>query len=435
MKAKATAFLGLEEEMSSLGVVLGPLFLILAVILALEIPKVFNYDLLFVAVFGLILIAKLSVRGLVAALLLLSFSAGAKHVLVPFDHAWQAGLELSIGTALLITALVFEERSNWISTRENEIERSEKTVLFLEEDLAQQKELSANEVATSVEKLESMRVQVEEIQSEVSSLHVLNDVLRKKAAKLSDEKEAALSKIRQFDHREAKLQKELIRISNESALIEQNKELFKELNDTRVEKAQVKLINETLVRLHAKENSKAREFEKVCNEKENELQKVKAQIEFIKEEKFTLLEELKNLQNKPIISSEEKEELTTQVQTLRERIEQYEKIDLLYRQLKVQFEEKNKVLHETRRELFHADTKLQTVEKKLHEKDLNVAPSFKDLFEEMDEVLEENANLTQEVEELQKLVTHCLKKAPLTIPIKKKVKKKSLSSFEQSCLF
>jgi hypothetical protein len=414
MRNQLTAFFGFEEETSSVGAIIGPFFLLFAVILVLKAPVTFNYDLLFVAIFGLFLTAKWKIRGCVAALLLLAFSAGAKHVLFPEHHAWQAGLESSIGIALFISALVFEESSKWTLAKHNELERNEKTILFLEEDLSQQKEEAAKESAAALEKLANLRLQLEEMESQVSTLQVLNDVLRKTTAKSIEEKEGAIAQIRTFDRREGllleeidSLQTELNRLGNDSALAQQNKQLFEELNESRGREAQTHLINETLVRLHAKENQKARELE--------------AKFFAMSEQRETV--------------SEDKEMLSEQLQVQQTRLEQYRQVELLYRQLKAQFEEKNELLHQTRSQLFRADTELQTIAKKLEEKDLSSNPVSQEICLEIDAMEEENWMLQQENRELQDLVSHLMQQDEASSLVKKKMKKVQPVSAEQASLF
>ena len=379
MKDKIAALFGLEEETSPLGAILGPLFLLFAAVLILKVPSVYNYDLLCVTILGLFLIAKWRTHGCIAALLLLAFSAGAKHAFFPTHHAWQAGLECSIGIAFFISALVFEEGSKWSLSKQSEVERNEKTILFLEEDLSEQKALLAKEVAAAAERLGALRLQLEEAEAAGSTLQVLNDVLRKSSAKAIEEKEEMGRQARMFDRKEgllleeiASLQAELNRLGNESALIEQNRQLFNELNATRLLEAQTQLVNETLVRLHAKENQKVREYEAKLIEK-----------------------------SEPVVP----EELTQQLSIYQTRLEQYRHMELLYRQLKGQFEEKNEMLHQVRRELFHADTELQTAKQKLQEKELDTNPVGRDVYLEMDAMEEECKILQLENEELQAIVS------------------------------
>ncbi|HEX2582706.1 MAG TPA: hypothetical protein VHL30_01170 [Chlamydiales bacterium] len=416
MKNELTTFFGFEEETSSVGAIIGPLFLLFAVILVLKAPTSFNYDLLFVAIFGLFLTAKWKIRGCIAALLLLAFSAGAKHVLFPEHHAWQAGLESSIGIALFISALIFEESSKWALAKQSELERNEKTILFLEEDLSQQKEEAAKESAAALEKLANLRLQLEELESQISTLQVLNDVLRKTTAKSIEEKEEAIAEVRTFDRREGllleeidSLQTELNRLGNDSALAQQNKQLFEELNESRGREAQTHLINETLVRLHAKENQKVRELEA-------KFFAMSEQTETVSEDKERFVEQL-------------------QLQVQQTRLEQYRQVELLYRQLKGQFEEKNAILHQTRSELFLADTELQTIAQKLREKELAFNPVSQEICLELDAMEEENLALQHENRELQDLVSHLMQQDEASSLVKKKMKKSQPASLEQATLF
>jgi len=431
MMDKIAAFFGFEEEFSPVGSITAPLFLLMASVLILKVPALFNYDLLFVAILGLFLTAKWRVQGCVAALLLLAFSIAAKHVLVPTNHIWQAGLEGSVGIALFISALVFERSSKWAASKQSEMERNEKTILFLEEDLSQQKELTAQEIAAGAEKLAGLRIQLEEAESQVSALQVLNDVLRKAAAKSIEAKEAAELQGRMFDRREGLLleeidflQKELNRLGNESALAQQNKQLFSELNESRLLEAQTHLINETLVRLHAKENQKVREFEGKFLALEEEMQHLLTQIAnsdqalaSMQAERNELKSEVELLQQRPAPVSED---LTAALAAQQTRLEQYAQVELLYRQLKVQFEEKNQILHQVRKELFRTDTELQTMKQRAQEKELDVNPVAKEVCLEMELLEEENALLREENDGLQELVSSLMN--PVAATVERKMK-------------
>lgn len=93
------------------------------------------------------------------------------------------------------------------------------------------------------------------------------------------------------------------------------------------------------------------------------------------------------------------------------RLNQHENIELLYRQLKGQFEEKNKILHQTRSQLFHMDTELQTIKMQAQQKQLEADPLPFSICEELEEIEFENLSLHDENDHLQDLVTHLMKSA------------------------
>jgi hypothetical protein len=205
------------------------------------------------------------------------------------------------------------------------------------------------------------------------------------------------------------LQTELNRLGNDSALAQQNKQLFEELNESRGREAQTHLINETLVRLHAKENQKVRELEA-------KFFAMSEQTETVSEDKERFVEQL-------------------QLQVQQTRLEQYRQVELLYRQLKGQFEEKNAILHQTRSELFLADTELQTIAQKLREKELAFNPVSQEICLELDAMEEENLALQHENRELQDLVSHLMQQDEASSLVKKKMKKSQPASLEQATLF
>jgi chromosome segregation ATPase len=321
-------------------------------------------------------------------------------------------------------------------------------------------------------------------------------VLRKSTAKAIEEKEihldAALQAGRKIEQRLLEidaLQKELNRLGVESILVQQNKELFNEINAVRYKEAQTHQINETLVRLHAKEAQKARDLEARTSELTLEKEKATEQLSFARREAQmsstqveqlaaqlqalqqvnnsfdevqtertflrerllqaeaelqqkgqrvehleATLQELHNQLNSTSSLSKteaaslaaEKVHLLEQINELRSHLSQHAHSDALYRQLKGQFEERNQVLHETRKQLFYSDTQLQTLKQELEQKNLETDPIPTPLRLELNTLEEENQHLAEENLLLQDLVTHLidptniLTALPLSAPVVKK---------------
>src|SRR3989344_2519412 len=252
----------LFRDEKSLLLIVGPLFLLCAVIRG---PK--SYDLLAVATLGLFLCARWQIRGCVYALVLLGIVAIVKHWISPHHHLWQLGLESSIGFSFLISALAFEETAHFEGSLQQQIETSQETIRNLEEDLARHQEERAAEQMAKAEKLAQITQQYEESQADLSSLHILNEVLRKSTAKAIEEKDCVADESLQMQRKVGQLlqeldalQTELRRFKEESSLVGQNGQLFKELNEARAKEAQTHLISETLVRLHAKESQRAKDL-------------------------------------------------------------------------------------------------------------------------------------------------------------------------------
>jgi len=379
----------LFRDEKSLLLIVGPLFLLCAVILG---PK--SYDLLAVATLGLFLCARWQIRGCVYALVLLGIVAIVKHWISPHHHLWQLGLESSIGFSFLISALAFEETAHFEGSLQQQIETSQETIRNLEEDLARHQEERAAEQMAKAEKLAQITQQYEESQADLSSLHILNEVLRKSTAKAIEEKDCVADESLQMQRKVGQLlqeldalQTELRRFKEESSLVGQNGQLFKELNEARAKEAQTHLISETLVRLHAKESQRAKDL---AAEKE-QLQSAATQTE---QELNALREQL---------------ELAKAQQPVPKMPSAAEQgIEPLYRQLKVQFEEKNNILHQTRAKLFQTDTELQTLKQTIYNQALIEDPMPPALRGEVEEIEKENTALSEENDLLQDLVSHLM---------------------------
>ncbi len=266
---------------------------------------------------------------------------------------------------------------------------------------------------------------------------------------------------------------ELLRVKNDSILAQQNQELFSEINEVRCKEEQTRLINETLARLHAKESQRAVEFEgkiaamsadreglveemsfvkrdaemnasqveqlshqlQVLTKENQGLQQVQQERNFLRERlgiaemdvqqkaaRLVALEaenaQLIDRVNSPgvlsdeqvVVLSNERTHLLEQIEQLRGHLAQHANTDAMYQQLREQFEEKNKVLHETRAQLFHTDTEFQTVKRELENKTLDVDPLAVVVREELAKLEEINRDLDLENRQLQEVVSQLMAK-------------------------
>jgi hypothetical protein len=224
---------------------------------------------------------------------------------------------------------------------------------------------------------------LDELTSEKASLDILNDVLRKNHAKLASEQEAWKEKLHMIERtlvekseESRSFQKEIAHLKNTDALLIDHKSLQAELNQTRIEKEQMKLINEALVRMHAKTVSQQHEAQRT-------------------------VEQLKtDLANASAIQADPKQ------------AEELHQLQCLYKQLKAQFEERNQVLHQTRANLFKIDTELQTLRLQ-NELDLQQEP-FQEIVQELDELEKEASSLKEENQELEATITYLLHRSPFS---------------------
>jgi DNA repair exonuclease SbcCD ATPase subunit len=374
----------------------------------------------------------------------------------------QAGFEASAALALVTTALIFHQDTTYVNGLEAQIAAHTQTIQFLEDDIAKLKQAAADEGISVGEHQSALQAQLEEATSESNMFQVLNDVIRKSSAKLSEEKESLSDRLLQSDRKVGQLlaevdqlQKEVSRVENDSGLIQQNSQLFKELNEARVKESQTHLINETLVRMHRTESMKAKQQQedleallKQVKSQEIEAEKIgrlEADLASVQQNKTAIEQELEQKkqecamlstcsigqeQEKMLLEKidqmgaahEQVQTLQTrldqmgaaheQVQTLQTRLDQYTEMELLYRQLKTSFEEKNVILHQTRVELFKTDTQLQTLQQEMQQKTLEVDPVLPELLSEIGEIEKENQVLHEENTLLQDLVSSLMAQSP-----------------------
>ena len=478
MMGKITSIFRSFEEELPLVQLAGPLFVLCTVAVAAKYTGVFHYDLLIIGAIGLFLCAKWKIKGCVYALVLLALSTFFTHAMLFDGHAFQFGLEGSIAFAFLISGLGFEEGSLFLQSLSQKIGVKEQTIQHLEEEIGRQRDQTGNGLVLANNKIASLTKDLEELQSEMSALQVLNDVLRKTSAKTAEEKEALVEGARNGEQKIAQLvteieaqKKELARIQDESTVAQQNKELFAEINEVRFKEEQTHLINETLVRLHAKEAQKSADLEAkaqlLAAEKEkaieelsfarreaamnatqlnqlstqlqslkqtnNGLEQIQAERNFLRErlasaeaelkqkrERVTALEAecraIADKQNAPgILSSDEalllrteKEHLLKQIEELRGHLSNHAQTEALYQQLRAQFEEKNQVLHQTRAQLFHTDTAFQTIRQELESRNLESDPLAAIVREELTKLEDVNRELDAENQQLHEIVSHLM---------------------------
>lgn len=373
----------------------GPIFLLCA--LALSLKTSVPLDLLATAAAGFFLCVRWRKKGLVYSFVLLAVFSLIKHAFLIEDHLWQLGLDVSLALSFSITALAFEETASFHESLESQVQTRKANLENLEEEIKRLQEASQAQQIASQEKGMALQKELEELQSEHSSILVLNEVLRKTTARKIEEMEFLRGQASDLQ-REKKIlraeyeecQNDLNRLASTDAMALQNSELMEELNRERCEKEQIHFMNETLTRLHMKEFLKAREADQEAG------------------------------QMADLLSSAKKEILR-----LEERVPV--KDDALLKQLRKQFEEKSEVLHQTRAELFRSDTALETLQREKMALELSPIPKELGEMEERLEVLEE------ENQQLQELVSMLMESSSDALPRKKKVKIQS--SPDQTLLF
>lgn len=270
-------------------------------------------------------------------------------------------LEGSLIFTFWITALVSERDLLLQQSMLAQMDARTASLQHLEDELGKAHELSVKTQLAMTEKNSQLQKELEELQSDHSSILILNEVLRQTSARHVREEEEMKIRIADLAKEVEMLQKELDR-----PLASQNADLMKELNAARVKQEQTRLINETLVRLYARETLKAKEADQ-------EIGSLKEQLR------------AQRPQNNPFLSEE--------LAYAKEKLAALLQIEPKYRQLRDQYEERNEVLHETRSQLFKADTELQKL--KIEKEEIELNPIPREIVQELERLEEENLQLQE----------------------------------------
>ncbi len=342
---------------------IGPVSLFTTLCLAMHYGS--NLDLAIAVAIGMVLSFSLALRGLAYSLGLLFLSALSKHLFFLDQHFWQLGIECSVAIGFAICAIAAELLHAKEETLDAKLETQSRALSHLEEDVARIRDEGLDEKMVLQTRLAELQKEVDETDSEIASLQILNDVLRKSALK----KESPELEIAEKDKRISELLHEIERQSNLTVpdvnfLQEENAKLLEELNMARIEREQTYLINETLVRMHASSDRRSKGTEALQEQHEQHLRQIETELQQSRLKIADLIDQ------RSVAVEEEKsqwaERLSERDRTIalfQERVCDLSETQALYFQLKKQFEEKTKILHQTRKELFRTETALQAVQR------------------------------------------------------------------------
>jgi len=406
------------REQGTVWQIFGPLALFAALALAAALPlAVFPADLLLAGGIGLYFCARYRLKGCSYALILLAATGLAAHLFFEESHFLRLGLEASFACSFFIAALCFEEEALRFSQLDAQLASRLAAIQNLEEEIGQVRGAQVDSQISFERKFEEIRKISEELQSEKSSLEILNDVLRKANAAHSDEKRTLEERIEESKRQAATFLSELQQAKSElnslkgSDLAAENRSLLQELNRIRFDRQQERQINETLARMHASVVFRAKESDERLRAALEEKQKGEELIAKLQEEIGRLSGEIEKAEIRLAEmqkgrESEEVQEFKMRLAAAELKVHELAKSEFLYRQLKSQFEEKNRVLHEARSALFKAETQLQTKALEKEEREVFLPEGLR---VELDSLEEEIQQLKTENLELQDLVTHLIR--------------------------
>lgn len=384
-----------DEKKSWVYVLFGPFFVVLSMGFSVYFQRI---DLALIALVGFFLSAHFHSKGLTYAIAGLALFSVPMAFFTSTPLLYLAALEASVALSWFITALTCEDKISLFSSLRTTLEHQSSTIVNLEESLSRAQKEAAEQIIHLEDKQAQAQKELEELKEEKSSLLSLNDLLRKASSsqieeqeKILHEKEEAHREITRLMNEKEELQQELARLLDTNLLKTQNDELFQELNTARSAQMQTQLINETLARVYANEkqkNEQARqqllsiegEKDRFCAEVSSlktELETVNAYVETLKKEvqlEKEAIDRLEALRQENLFLKERVEQAQLEVATIKnelptdpEVIKKLQETERRYLQLRQQFEEKNGVLHKTRVDLFHTNTALETLQKKIHE--------------------------------------------------------------------
>ncbi len=368
------------EETGSLGKLtrcLGLLSLFLTLAVSLQRPC--NRDLLLLIPVGYALCEYRKMKGGMYALILLFIAASLRHLFFGSSEYFfrQVGVNLSASLGFLLSSLGAE----WDLAREcglrEQNKHQEEAIRLLEEGSEEKRAGEILEQTRLLDRLSILQKESDEALLEVSSLSVLNEILRKNLAAKDlseshkgDERESVL-----LDEIEA-LKHRLSGLSDANLLEGQKNQLLKELNESRFAREHTHQINETLASMLAASVKRARELEgKLLPSSEGLLRKDLSEVEL----------------------------------SLEAALIAKERVQSLYAQLKMQFQEKNEILGLVRSELFLTDTVLFAKERELEELLLRQTPSERELMRAVEIFERQYALQAEENQELTALVSQLCK--------------------------
>ncbi|MDE3047766.1 MAG: hypothetical protein KGI83_05380, partial [Verrucomicrobiota bacterium] len=406
------------------------------------------YDLLLLATGGLFLSAKLQFRGCCYALVLLGLVSLLRHTLLITDHLWSLGLEGSIGVSFFITAMAFEQETQSIQQLESQIQTRQSALANLEEEMSKAQEEALKQQIALQEKIALLQKECEELQADHSSILILNEVLRKTAARQHQE---AIGFEKQLGEAQQELDwwkktdvlEEIERLQAAKEQIQHSS--AEEIERLKAAKTQIECSSaEEIERLKAAktqiECSSAEEIERLkaaktqieCSSAE-EIERLKAD----KEQVQHINETLTRMHTREFFKVKDAE---TEIESLKSLLKASRKIEPQvvvasdaepkYLQLRAQFEEKNRVLQQARADLFKTDTELQQL--KIEKAALELKPFPKEIEEELYELNEHIGGLEEENRQLQDIVTHLSNDSP---DRRKKKLKTGNPSSDQALLF
>lgn len=338
-----------EESDGSIFLMAGPVSVFCSAVVGLHRPA--NGDLIIFAMLGMILCMRWRMRGLIYSLIIFLIEAVAKHVFFFDQHLWQIGLEgsMAIGFAMTAAAVeIIDRKEQMLLVR---LDSREKTIRNLEEDLEKVRQSAIDGQITLQDRWTASQKELDESRSETSAFQVLNDVLRKSASRFNQEREETALRLIEKDRQSMALTAQMEKMREES-------NRFSEMIAERefdLNRLQEQVHERSLHLNRLTESLSAAE-----GEKSSILARLEVAERKLKESDAAHLASVR-LESENRHFAQQAAERGAALTALEERLKAMGQKEAQYLELKKQFEEKNQILHQTRAELFRADTALQAI--------------------------------------------------------------------------
>jgi hypothetical protein len=148
-----------------------------------------NIDLAIFALFGTLFCAKARMHGLVCTTIFFATVSTIKHIFFVESHLWQLGVEGAMMMGFGVIAATFDLLQTAKETASVRQENQQKAIHYLEENLTASQQEALKEQLLQQGRISSLQKDLDEQAGELHSIRVLNDVIRKTAAKTLVERE------------------------------------------------------------------------------------------------------------------------------------------------------------------------------------------------------------------------------------------------------
>jgi DNA repair exonuclease SbcCD ATPase subunit len=393
---------------------IGPFFISLTLFLT-SFSTVPNKDLFLLSIVGLWLCLKKGEKGFFYSISFLAILTIFKHFEISSHHIWQLGIEFSLFLGFMISYYSIEYINDFMENIDINKKQQIEDISKIQEELKKEEDFHQRQHKNFKYEIERVNLQIEEKKTEISSFKNLVENLRKTIQEKEQEQKELIYRVKEEANISSFLRQEIedmkqhiLNIEDQDLLVKRNESLLNELNLSQVEKEQIYSVNQSLTESLSKEINIRKEEEKQKSFLLEKIEALEERILYLQNESHCLKQELldekdksndfslsQNIEDKKLLHHYEKKYL------------ELKKHESLYDQLRTQFNDKNKVLAETRKELFHVTEQLEAIGREKEMKGLDETLIDRALYRQLGVFEEEIASIEEENEHLQEIVS-CL---------------------------